>query len=544
MKPRNIIFSSVLSLSLLSAPAYGAAFDTGPRADTLFVTSEGTPEQVRTMANLFASSAGYGIWSNKVLNGSGNNSMLPKKPQPEGYFSQMLRSLSLFDLYFTAGVLRMQSKMKGADQASLLVAGGSLSEDFVKKQPEPKMDFLGQGISMGFMDLGPFARFSVRQMPEDAAKFVKGDAQFPATIFRKEFNQGLAFRYWNLKEKADRSNGNVIEKILSQNALFWPLGFMGSLHVEPKAKNATKARYLMLMAAPGELKTPERDPRTWEIVTVEKDLDKALETEFATVSKVVYEGAGRQQRDNLSLLQIETQKDFNRPSELDVVMSFGHQSSSDGDTITGMSYKLPNESLRMRGHLRLRELEQSKVGDWKVVKKVTDFIRTFNVEVGFHQLGLTMIRPNIRGTAKEVFEANPTFSLKYNPKNSLLSYRIYKYVPGDEAASLKKIGFTCSQRTPSEQYCERMFWSAKEVAQGFFADFNKGVMANIFSKILGKVTKDAFKEELPEVTSEVNEALAGMVLKLIEDGQKAKAMTSQLLPNSPMNPASFLMMNK
>jgi Flp pilus assembly protein CpaB len=84
-----------------------------------------------------------------------------------------------------------------------------------------------------------------------------------------------------------------------------------------------------------------------------------------------------------------------------------------------------------------------------------------------------------------------------------------------------------------------LFWSAKDVAQGFFKDFNRGIVANVFSKILGKITKDTFKEELPEITSEVNEALAQMVLKIIEDGQRAKALTTQASSLQQLSPEAL-----
>lgn len=527
-------------LSLVATPVRATVFDVGPHTETLFVETKGTPEQVRVLTNLFSSSAAYGIWSNKALNGMGNRSLLAKNPQPEGYFSQLLRTLSLFDLYFTSGVQRLQSTMKGSDAASMVVVGGSLKSEFVTQQPEPNLSFLGPGVSLGLVDLGPLAQFAVRQMPAGAVTMNLGNAQFPSTIFRKEFNQGLAFRYWNLKERAELGNANVAEKVAAQNALFWPMGFVGTLHVEPKGKNASKARYLLLMAAPGELKTPAKDPRSWEITPIAQALKKPLETEFATVTQVLYDGAGRSQRDNLSLLQIETQKDFNaRPNEMDIVLSFGHQATSEGDTVTGLSYKLPNESLRMAGFLRLRELESSTFGDWKVVKKITDFVRTFQVEVGFHQLGLTLVREAVSGSARQVFAANPTFNLKYNPKHSLLSYRIFKEVPKDEAKSLELIGFQCKELGSGNAYCDRLFWSAKDVAQGFFKDFNRGIVANVFSKILGKITKDAFKEELPEITSEVNEALAQMVLKIIEDGQRAKALTTQTTSLQQLSPEAL-----
>ena len=543
MKVTPFVITILLSLSLSAVEASALTIDTGPKTDTLFVGSEGSVEDVRTMANLFSASAAYGIWSNKVLNGSGNKSLLEKNPQPEGYFSQLLRTLSLYDLYFTSGVLRMQSTMKSGQKASITIAGGSLSRDFVAKQPEPKLDFLGKGVAMGFVDLGPFAQFAVREMPSKSMSYVKGEAKFPPSIFRKEFNQGLANRYWDLKVKAARSG--LSERLMAINALYWPLGFVGTLHVEPKQMRSSKASYLLLMPGPGELKTPDkRNPNTWTVETIEKKSDKALETEFATVNTVVYDGAGRDQRNNLSLMRIETQKDFNRPRELDIVLSFGHQAGSDKQELTGLSYRFTNEALRMRGFLRMRKLEESSFAGWKAVKKITDYFRQFKVEVGFHKLGLTMVRPNIPGNAKKVFEANPTFSLRYNPKNSLLSYRIFKYVQADEAKTLSKIGFTCKDAEGGKKYCDRLFWSAKELAHGFFNDFNKGVLNQIFAKILGKVTKDAFKEELPEVKSEVNEALAGVVLKMIEDGQKAKAMTSKLLPGGPMDAAKLLMMNQ
>ena len=329
-------------------------------SESLLIRSPNDSDHTRQLANLFSASAGYSLWVNQIRNGSGNKAVSGALPN-EGYFSQFLRVFSLFDLYFTHGVKGFESKFDS--NASLVWASGFWTNGYLSQQPSLLDELVGSRLGKLISTLNGMNRWELRSLNNSDIDFSGNQVVIRSQELKQDLYTSVVQRYHQLWYRANPDNNdNQTDRLQAMADLARPLSSQGDVLVRVGNDSSTGHMQYNL-PAPGKLITPDKDdPSTWYIQRkIDERLPKPVSISFAELNRIYYQKKGpvNTAQAAVSLLRVDTYKDYDQKDKLRAVISFGRlarprKSSND---IVDLDTQDNADALHMTGSLTIKALK-------------------------------------------------------------------------------------------------------------------------------------------------------------------------------------------
>ena len=420
MKKTLLIKISILSL-ILSASV--SAVELAP---SVIISSNASEAEYSKLINIVNNSVVYSVVTNKILNGSGNNSFMPVKPvKPMG---QILDQLSFFDLYLQKSLkqsglnnlnlemhlLPLENKVEllsdlKSKQAELnitnlvdsvrpLINASIKFENLKELYAKPSLDLIRQSQILAIQNRYPAKQENVQDSQVAKTLWLASSflplsvsSQFAVTEAKRQFKSTLIFPALGFPKMLNKSiNGAIASEFGILPLHLSSRGIKDTIKMNPIESSAvifTDATFY-----------PNLERRN-NLTLVEK-------AEFDEMNKS-------------RALRVELIKDLNRPHVFDMALSFGYLPKTKVDSVNTMNVDEINSrttaqkliknsdfAMVLKGNLLFDKYLISN--DW-IREKINDYYSSmFEIRLVFHKVYMEMDRLPI---------ANKSLKYLENPEN-------------------------------------------------------------------------------------------------------------------------------
>ena len=465
---KTLKLTCLISLILFSFSSKGKFRKT---SDAHFFKAPSSAKDAINLLNKLTSSMSYGIWTNQVLNGSGNK-YLSSPLSSEIESQQFLRIFSLFDLALTTEMKKWEAKSKEPKHFLYLFAPMEkrYMDDFQSLPDHPLISKTKKASEVFFPRFmkWPFKRIS-------SGDIVHKDQKTTFSLdFQNKLNQGLEKRlefFWkhveNLYFNKDGKK-NLKDLYSLYQSLFIPFAILCEMQVD-KEKGSSYKLSLFLPSLFSFEKS--NNPTLLPLVLkpgIEMNLPINVETPMAKFLSVNYlkEGVNNQnmfQHARKKLIKIELTKYFNKQDEILMSIKFGSlwkkqviKAQKPPSKVKKFFSRFKRKKVKVHEPIGLYPIDMETMTDGigldgfvnfpflKDKSKVNKYFNQYKMRVFINRLNINLKRPKQK-SLEDSFKKNLTFTTLFDKKNSLISFRLNKEAEKkSQVFFLEKIlGFTC-----------------------------------------------------------------------------------------------------
>jgi len=381
------------------------------REYTLFITEDSN--KLRLILNLISNAAGYGYWVNYIRNGSGNKEINGDVTEVQSPTRQGLRSLSLFDMYFTKGMEDLEKEI-GAGNLNYLITPVT-TKSYLNADLKFSKGILGSALSK----IAPLFQPLVKNFPMD----YRNNQTFINDVI-EGMKQQLSGSY------------PMASPVLPAERLMWlgtsyePVLAESTMTID--AVHGSQSRMRMILPAIGELVPPKTDDNRmstniedYRIQPFSQDLGKGqeIDTPQAIFNHFGYNELIRTDEKSYKVIQVESQKDFSKANsnKLTLITTFGRLNSKAKSMDNLVDSSNPYDGITVSGHAKFPESSWTTlIGKIPGLKNRVNQIK---LEIVFQKVQMILERKNGESW-QEAFAKDESGSLTYDPKNSDISLRI------------------------------------------------------------------------------------------------------------------------
>ena len=482
MKTLKLI--SLISLTLFSFSSTATFRET---SDAHFFKAPSSAKDAIILLNKLTSSVSYGIWTNQILNGSGNKySSNPLSSEIES--QKFLRAFSLFDLALTNEMKKWEIKSKKPKHFLYLFAPieKKYMDDFQDLPHHPLISKTKEATGVFFPR---FMKWPLKKITSKDINHKDQKTNF-STDIQNKLNQGLEKRlefFWknveNLYFNRDGKKGLKDLHSLYQS-LFIPFSILCEMQID-KEKGSSYKLSLFLPS----LFSLEKSHRPTILPLVVKpgleiQLPIKVETPMAKFLSVNYlkEDINDQnmfQHARKKLIKIELTKYFNKPDDVLVSVKFGSlweksvaKATRPPSKIKKFFSKFKKKKVKVHEPIGLYPINITNMTDGigldgfvnfpflKKSSKVNKYFNKYKMRVFINHLNIHLKRPEQK-SIEESFRKNLTFTTIFDKKTSLISFRLKKDAEKkSQVFFLEKIlGFKC---IPNPSKTQRFYFKTNE----------------------------------------------------------------------------------
>jgi len=458
----------LISLILFSFSSKGTFRET---TDAHFFKAPSSAKDAINLLNKLTSSMSYGIWTNQILNGSGNK-YLPGPLSTEIEGQQFLRIFSLFDLALTTEMKKWEEESKKPKHFLYLFAPieKKYMDDFQNLPNHPLISKTKKASEV------LFPRFMKWPLKKISSKNIihKNQKTFFSLDIQNKLNQGLEKRlnfFWKHVENLyfNRDGKKNLKDLHSlYQSLFIPFAVLCEMQID-KEKGSSYKLSLFLPS----LFSLERshNPTLLPFVLkpgIEMKLPIKVETPMAKFLSANYlkEGINNQnmfQHARKKLIKIELTKYFNKQDEVLMSIKFGSlwkkqvtKTSKPPSKIKKFFSRFKKKKVKVHKPIGLYPIDLKNMTDGigldgfvnfpflKEKSKVNKYFNQYKMRVFINRLNINLKRPKQK-SLEDSFKKNLTFTTLFDKKNSLISFRLKKEAEKkSQVFFLEKIlGFKC-----------------------------------------------------------------------------------------------------
>lgn len=424
----TIVLFSVAARSQVLDSSYVLRHPALFNQNSLFIKKTGDDNDFRDIVNLYSASLVYGFGVNLVRNGSGNQ--FPFHPlKTQGRATQILRALSIFDLYLTQGVQKKEKHPNFKTPATFDFVGSSVSPAGLSDKMEK--EFERQGLKQVFERIAPVFSGSIHELPSD----YKTDSKFVSNVhegLKNKINQ-----HWPISRPAT----GVPQRLVWLAESYLPFVFQANMQLVPKGLPASRLHMETYLPQVGELVADSNKlPHDWYIRSIVQNLTEQKK-EIVSPPVVINEiSLGKMFREDVVRtpgIKISLDKDFSKPDELDLTLEFGSIDVESSSQLGAMKFDEPEEALVARGYLQGYGLDG------------------IQVRLGFHRLALRLLRPK-SPTWNAALHNNYGFeNIQVIRKKSLKSLTLY--VPKSNYFVRSLLSVSVNSASCNSEYCKYLF---------------------------------------------------------------------------------------
>jgi hypothetical protein len=405
--------------------------------------------------NAVTASATYGFLGNQFRNGFGNKS-LRDATQSEAPLTQMVRSLSGFDLYMTSMIKRISQKQQYPTHATIILSPG------FTKEPGGSIDDAGMD-ARGFVGLreiigleamlgmasnfNPFSMFNAYQIPADQLDYSGGNfANFQHANFgksarlRQVVKRAVVNRYQQVVDGWNRTASSGKRLFYLAN-LYSPLAMM----IQAKLGTGNEDSYLygeFYLPAPGFLARDQANPDDVSKWTLDGYSGKlppksVVRTTVAVLDTVTYAGASMGSRDRFPVIKVAFSKrikggafssaDAARDYDGAIRVSMGAIAQSDsseqaGDLIDISAKNADEVAPLLSGALGINYVPNTPFGALnnaatKVINNLNKVLNQVTLKMKVTDFMLALRRPR-SDSVQQAFRQPKLLELVYDPKEN------------------------------------------------------------------------------------------------------------------------------
>lgn len=395
-----------------------------------FVKPQRRASDVLDIINLAVSSASYGYWMNHTLNGSGT--MILRNPtEVESAPKQFNRFMSLFDLYFTHEVRKLESaKQNGNHYFWFYTPMQDFS--FINTQEEYEFPLRKEVVDYAHRLFPIIEKQVFKSLSPDIYTFKKQNIRFKdeaRKLILSEQKKRLQ-KNWEDIISVNENDGNIIEKLDAYRKAFSPLAALFELNFDKKKGSYQNIRLVL----PGPSTIEGIETKNINKIKVTPGLDLKFKNPIVGKSITLNSATYLTQRDTNSLsnkvMQLDIHKNFKYTDKMKITVTFG---SIDPD-IKANNKRVRKENAKMLKALPLKVNDRSAalILDGILflkdipLKKLNKYLGKFQVRTYIHKIGLVLKREEKTKSFEEAFQNHPTYIMDVDTKNSLLSLRLTK----------------------------------------------------------------------------------------------------------------------
>jgi hypothetical protein len=355
--------------------------------------------------NHFNDATTYSLSMNEILNGSGTNLEVGPSLASENFLQQTMRTLSLFDLYFSYELRNTRKPQTGEFAISvvpLLPHQSARLEDY-QFQIFPALLQKWWNFAM------PAALELVKAEPSNKAEF----ADYSKYV-RENIALELKDRYPLLRDLRTKAPLQIADYILRS---YQPLYSSSWLKV---SGNDSFFKSTTLLPAVGAL-----DLATQQIKPI--DLKVQIDGGLAMIDRITY---GNLKSQDSNVIRLFASRDFKLNDTFALDIDFGRLATS-GPNIAALRID-SNENPRHEDALIAHGSIVVK-GEGAAYNLARQIMKNFRIEIAVHRIGLRLKRSsinsnNVPGTPAQLIQDIPPFSihdnLRADPKATYVSFRI------------------------------------------------------------------------------------------------------------------------
>ncbi|MDH5581806.1 MAG: hypothetical protein OEY33_07850, partial [Bdellovibrionales bacterium] len=436
MKKFNLIillfFSFILNSCTKKIPKRIPSSYAGQDVNVQFIKPPRKASQFLDVINLAVTSASYGFWVNQTLNGSGT--MVLRNPTvPESAPKQFNRALSLFDLYFTHGVLNFENSKQNGNHYFWLYTP---LEDFrfINTQEEYEFPFRREVMDYAhrlfpIIEKQIFKKLSMDNYTLDKENIIFND-DVRKLLLTEQKNRLLSS--WQDIFQYNEDPNYIIKKIDTYKKAFSPLSVLFELKIDRKEGSFQNIR----LTLPGPSTITGLETKDVSKIKLKPGLDlkfkKPIVGKFITLEKATYLDDENIVPETLSnkVMQVDIHKNYKYKDLLKLDLTFG---SIDPDiNPEKAAFKSKNKKILRMLPINNKDRSAALILDGYInisdlkLKKLNKYLGKFKVRTYIHKLGLVLKREKKTKSFQEAFREHPTFNMKLDSKRSLISMRATK----------------------------------------------------------------------------------------------------------------------
>ncbi len=474
--------------------------------------------------NLATTSVSYGYWTNQTLNGSGTM-VLRNKTEAESELRQFNRALSLFDLYFSHGVRKLENSSQDGNHIFWLYTPME-NFDFLNTREEYDFPFRRE-VNDYAQKLFPiiekqiFKRLSVDDYTsENQVIRFKQDVR---SILISEQKKRLR-KNWEEILSINNIGGSPLEKVNAYRKAYSPLSMIYDFNID-KSKGSYSNIRLQL---PGPSTIAGLETKDISKISITPGLDIKFKNpivgKFTTILSAKYLTDRSLETLSRSVMQVDIHKNFKYTDRLALQITFG----SLNPNLKDVKKRTRKRDAKMLQALKVDNTDRSAalVLDTTIQiqnlrsKKINKYLGKFQAKTYLHKLALVLKRKPKTKSFQKAFESLPTFLMDLDTKNSLLSLRLTKGANTIvHVAFLTGLGFYCKageerDRDPDFEKLKNYKYTCKADLANF-KNFNERFKAKIGTSITRKALDLASLIEVRNILDNVDNINPD---DLLEDG--------------------------
>ena len=458
----------LISLILFSFSSKGTFRET---SDAHFFKAPSSAKDVINLLNKLTSSMSYGIWTNQILNGSGNK-YLSSPLSSEIEAQQFLRVFSLFDLALTTEMKRWEAESKKPKHFLYLFA--PMEKRYMDNfQSLPSHPLITKTKKASEVFLPRFMKWPFKSI--SAGDIIHENQKTTFSLdFQNKLNQGLEKRldvFWKHIENLyfNRDGKKNLKDLHSlYQSLFIPFAVLCEMQVNKEKGSSYKVSLFLPSLFSLE---KSNNPTILPFVLkpgIEMKLPINVETPMAKFLSVNYlkedvNNKNMFQHARNKLIKIELTKYFNKQDEIQMSIKLGSLWKKQ----TIKEIRPPSKIKKFFSRFKRKKVKEYKpIGLYpidletmtdgigldgfvnfpflKEKSKINKYFNQYKMRVFINRLSISLKRP-AQKTLEESFKKNLTFSALFDKKNSFISFRLKKEAEKkSQVFFLEKIlGFKC-----------------------------------------------------------------------------------------------------
>jgi len=441
--------------------------------------------------NLFSRSLTQGLLVNGSRTGLGSKNPTGKKMRASGLYFQLINIVSLAELEFlrqlkqpNTGCLPDEIMLQTGAYAPSVIRSAATNDSELTDKINQAFELLFPGIQLIQLHAMPKHRLALSG--SDAL-----DAEARAGIDDK-------YRQINSINQADK-NVALIDRLQALLLAYTPL--TNQLHLKlPSPSEAGELNATVLLPAFHQFVTENfEDPNTWHLQKGQPLVELPIPIKISVINITHLSYLAGADLSQTQVIQTDINKQFDDPSQLSTIITFGRLSQTDGDSLV-VDHSFDEDALVLRVNLASSPNPNDPLWIKGIKRQITLMAKKFTIDALIHKLGIDLTRKAQDPSADNRFE-DVIFHPRFSQANSNISFRLqqdtnFRY----ERNNLTSLGFSCEQGTQTRWHCERYYRTWK----------------GLYSSTLGGFVRFAVNSNIQNIEQALDEELSAVLDILLD----------------------------